>query len=297
MTPNMTYPDNTEPGNGYEVPQLTPREHTRELRRRGIYGEEVGGVKIYDQLVKVYGAAHSEMPSPLIRASAIRAVNRWIKGVEYEGLDVPYVAKVTDPAIRSFAGRLDLVKSAYLDGERLTKRELPYVRRLLNEFQDPFGEDVDLVAQFAVVWELSEREAMDKESADIETMFAFAPWQGKANSDLYLLAVEKGLVKSPPILRFISPVVPYGEMLLPPEYMVGAYAQLGLPWFAGSVQEHPQEAPRMVFNSRRKDSEVPMTIEHWKPACNWKQLVEARLTDKPTQRVKINIDRGGSDND
>ena len=290
----MTYPDNTETGNGYEVPQLTPKEHTRELRRRGINGEEVGGVKIYDQLVKVYGAAHSEMPSPLIRASAIRAVNRWIEGVEYEGLDVPYVAKVTDPAIRSFAGRLDLVKSAYLDGERLTKRELPYVRRVLNEFQDPFGEDVDLIAQFAVVWELSEREAMGKESADIETMFAFAPWQDKANSDLYLLAVEKGLVKSPPILRLISPVVPHGEPVKIVEYMVGAYAQLGLPWSWGWIQERPGQPQRMVFNSRRKDSEVPMTIEHWKPACNWKQLVEARLTGKPTQNVKINIDREAS---
>ena len=296
MTIKLTDPDNTVITSISDVAELKPKELARVLKRRGIDEKAVGGARIYDALVVKYGAAHPDMPS-LIRPNAIRQVNRWIAGTEYEGLDVSYDAKVIKSDIRSFAGRLDLVKSVFFNGEKLTTRQVRHVVRVLDEFQDPFGEHIDLIAQFAIVWELSEREAMRKESADIETMFAFAPWRDKANSDLYLLAVEKSITNSAPVLRLISPVIQHKETVRILEYMIGAYAQLGLPWFIGWIQERPGHPQRMVFNYRLDDSEMPMTIEHWKPKCNWKQLVEARLTGQPTQRVTLNIDRGETGND
>lgn len=296
MTINTTDPDNYSTIDISDVSELKPKELARVLKQRGIDGKPVGAGRIYDALAEKYGASHPEMPS-LVRPNAIRQVNRWIEGIEHEGLDVPYDANNVHPEIRSFTERLDLVKSSFLQGEILTIREVGYVRRVLDEFQDPLGEHVDLIAQFAVLRELSEREATGRGSADIETMFAFAPWSDDANSNLYLLAVQKGLVRSAPVLRLISPVVPYGETVNVPEILVGAYAQLGLPWFLGWIRETPGEPQRMVLNYRKDDSDMSMTIEHWKPACNWKNLIEARLTDQPTQQVKLNIDRGDSNND
>jgi hypothetical protein len=268
----------------YEIEEGHPKQRARQLRRHGVNDQKVGATQILKELHKEFGKDDSRVPT------TPRQVHNWIKDVEWQGEDKPCDFKEVSPELRSFTKRIDLVKSAYLGGLPLTYRESRHAKRALTEFQDPYGDVVDLVAQYAVIWELAEREAMDNECADIETMFAFAPWRDKVNSDLYFLSVQKGLIKNAPILRLISPVTPYGESPSFTEVMFGAYAQLGLPWFFGWVQEHP-DGQRFMLNNRREDSEVPMTIDHWKHACDWRKLIEARLTDQPTENVRIQIER------
>jgi len=274
--------------NQYEIHDGHPRQRARQLRRRGIDGRKVGATQIHRQLVKEFGADDSRVPI------SQRTVHNWMKDVEWLGEDEPCDFRDVSSELRSYVGRLDLVKSACLGGVPLTNRESRHAKRALAEFQDPHGEAVDLIAQYAIVWELAEREVMEYERSDIESMFVFAPWRSKENSELYLLSVQNGFTRNPPVLRLISPVVPYGAR--PPVFEIGfgAYAQLGLPWFFGWIQNHP-DGQKFVINNRREDSDEPMTIEHWKPMCDWRKLVEGKLTGNKPVDVRIHIDREAPD--
>jgi hypothetical protein len=267
----------------YEINDEDPKQRAKTLRREGIDGAEVGATKILKQLLKEFGEDDPRIPT------TSRQVHNWIADVESRFEDQPCDLNEVSPELRSFAWRINLVKIALLlGGVRLTYREIRYVKRALIEFQDPFGETVDLIAQYAVIWELAEREAMGKECTDIETMLAFAPWRDEANSELYLLSVQNEISSNPPLLRLISPAVPYGESVSFPEAMAGAYAQLGLPWFFGLIQEHP-DGQSLQLKSRSDDSKVPETIDYWKPKCNWKMLIKARLTDQPIHKEMIDV--------
>jgi hypothetical protein len=62
-----------------------------------------------------------------------------------------------------------------MEGQTLNVLEARLTDRIVHEFADPQGERVDLIAQFAVLWELAEREITGYPIQDLEDLFNFAP--------------------------------------------------------------------------------------------------------------------------
>ena len=115
------------------------------LMKRGIYGEETKPAPIYDRLLQKFGDKAPGMPDTNNRQNAIRIVRRWIDdaGVKYEGLDTPYEPSEINAEALSYVHRMRLVKRHFLNARELTLREAQIAERVLLEFNDPYGNDVE----------------------------------------------------------------------------------------------------------------------------------------------------------
>ena len=267
----------------------TPKQVAVTLMRRGIGGVESKPAAIYDRLLQTFGSHYDGMPETDDRQNAIRIVRRWITdaGVKYEGLDSPYEASEIKPEALSYVRRLCIVKRHVLDERVLTLREATIAERLLLEFDDPHGTDIDLIAQFAVVYELAEREIFGDQSDDIEDLLAFAPWRSPEASALYRTAYETNLIDGYAIVRIFSPVATNEEMsellakasgvtgkldrslVLP----IGGHAQLGLPYFIswrGNKRYFHVDRNVELLRQIHKD---PTDMELCKIGCNWSKEV------------------------
>ncbi len=267
----------------------TPKEVALTFMKRGIDGEEVKPAAIYDRLLQKFGDKAPGMPETDNRQNAIRIVRRWIDdaGVKYEGLDTPYESSEINAEVLSYVHRMGLVKRHMLNQE-LTLREAKIAERVLVEFNDPHGDDVDLIAQYAVIYELAEREIYKDSTADMEDFLAFAPWRTPEASDLYRTAYEKGLLSGYPTFQMFSPVATNEEMLellqatvvgnkrtvdLSLQVPIGGTAQLGLPFFISY-----RTANRFLSIDRKVEAlkqihADPTDMELCKKGCSWSQQV------------------------
>jgi len=162
-----------------------------------------------------------------------------------EGNEVTYAdLDDVEPFMRSYLVRLAAVKSIFNLERRLTAAEANAARRVYYEFNDPYGEIVDLIPQFAIAHELAERAEQKPKSvhiADIDEYFAIAPWKSEANKKLFETAINYGKA-IPPQLRLICPFVPatepppniVGGPLINPfskyRLQIGAHVHLGMPY-------------------------------------------------------------------
>lgn len=273
-------------------------ERYRQLKRDGIDGKPVGAGKILDTVI--HEAKKQEVSEGEIKQfESEPTVRRRIEHTNYMGDDAPYEYGKSDllPHVKSYVHRLEILKAAMFKGDRLTNREAKEAERVLAEFRDPHGEKVDLIAQYAVLWELAERKATGNESSDIEDLFAFAPWVSDEASQLYRLAVEKKLIKSFAILRLLAILLTpgSGNASVPPLF-IGAHAHLNLPYIWSWLQEHQDET--RVFNvTYRDDPHFTEHNEHTTDAatlrsnCNWREFITLKLNDAPTETVTIGINR------
>jgi hypothetical protein len=220
-------------------------------------------------------------------------VRRVIKDTKYKGDEDAYEYGESDlpEDQKSYVHRLEMVKAALLNGERFTNREARLAERTFVEFQDPHGEQVDLIAQFAVLFELAERAASDHDISDIEDLFAFAPWRSNKQSQLYLLARQKGLIKSFGMLRLIAPLNHVGsDVSIPPMFM-GAHAQLNLPYIWSWVQIW-DDKPREFWVTLRDDKTLKEANQRTdagflRGECDWRVFLAERLNEQPTEQITI----------
>jgi hypothetical protein len=267
----------------------TPKEVALTLMKRGIDGEGVKPAAIYDRLLQKFGDKAPGMPETDNRQNAIRIVRRWIDdaGVKYEGLDTPYESSEINAEALSYVHRMGLVKRHMLNQE-LTLREAKIAERVLVEFNDPHGDDVDLIAQYAVIYELAEREIYKDPTADIEDFLAFAPWRSPEASALYRTAYEKGLVNKYPTIQMFSPVATNEEML---ELLQGTVdgkkitvdqslqipisgtAQLGLPFFISYRTGNRFLSIDRKVEALKQIHKDPTDMELCKKLCSWSQQV------------------------
>jgi len=275
------------------------------LMKRGIDRKEVKPPAIYDRLVEIFGKNHPEMPATPDRQNAIRIIRRWIDDVEYEGLDVPYDPAEVGVELRSYVARLAVLKSAMFKGEKLTAGEVEQAKRTLIEFQDPHGETVDLLAQYAVLWELAEREAKGSLTSDIEDLFTYAPWVSNEASQLYRVAKETGLIEDFAWLRLIAVLVApdpsgsYPEAKIP-EMITGIHAHLNLPyvwsytrksiddgWFLGVTY---RDDPALLAGVTE-----PTDAEHCKRYANWHRYLQLIQSGAETETITLPIGRDGQE--
>jgi hypothetical protein len=282
----------------------TPEQVAIMLMKRGIDGEKAGNSDIYDRLLEVFGTHAPGMPLTPVRQNAIRTVRRWVDGFGYEGLDVPYAPDEVDEVIRSYVHRLAIVKAAMFKGEKLTVREAKEANRTLIEFQDPHGEKVDLLAQYAVLWELSERKATGTQTIDIEDLFAYAPWISDEASQLYRLAKETGLIETFAWLKLMAVLVHPDS---PPDtkfadVMTGMHAHLNLPYIWSYVRELPDDKGRVFGITYRddprllEDSDEPTDAEFCKSYCSWREYVRLIQSGASTEIMTAAFDRDEQEN-
>lgn len=284
----------------------TSREMARRLaRERGIRGDRIREILL------------NEFPTRDIPLA--RQINRWIEDIPNPNLkkgdkrkkgnkeseksedspditDLPYEygkSKLPDE-LKGYVHRLEILKAAMFKGDKLTNREAKLAKRTFVEFQDPYGEQIDLIAQYAVLWELAERKARGKEVADIEDLFAFAPWRSDKHSKLYQLALEKKLIKSVAMLRLIAPLLTPGSGdAAVPNLFMGAHAHLNLPYLWSWIQEYKDGervfAVTMRDNPTLKQQPEKTDAEALKERCNWIEFIEGRLNGAPTDTVTLAI--------
>jgi len=229
------------------------------LKRYGLDGKKIGFKLIHGYLESIF----EDYPAENIPSK--RTVSRWISSVDFRPLDSPYDPEDLNPAVRSYAARLSLISQSVFKSKVLTQLEAEVCDRVMREFDDPFGEKVDLVSQFAIVWELAEREASNTGIEDIESLFAYAPWQDKGA--LYRQAFDANKVSSP-ILRKLMPEI-HGETI--PKFLLGAIAHLGLPFH---YHEFDSTNDRVSYYSDHIELEEP---EVYVKFCKWRDLVSKNL--------------------
>jgi hypothetical protein len=226
-----------------------------------------------------------------------RSLSKDLKANEVKHVDLDKV----EPFLRSYLVRLSVVKTTFnLNGE-LTEAEAKAALRVYYEFNDPYGETVDLIPQFAIVHELAEREANSLSLDDIDRYFAFAPWKSDANKDLYWLAIihRKAM---PSQLRLICPFIPAAEPLQnltgipePSPFdahfkQIGAHAHLGMPYalnystpFGSGKNPKTTRYMLLFWDSTNLISKSP---EEFRDLCGWKSEIRNAITDDFSKAVK-----------
>ena len=281
----------------------------RQLIRDGIDGNSVGAGRILQAVIteahqqgidvcNTYWRTEPKVPcehdlSTVLHFESESHVRRIIRDTKYKGDEDPYEYGKSDlpEDQKSYVHRLEIVKAALLNGERFTNREAKLAERTFVEFQDPHGEQVDLIAQFAVLFELAERDASDQEISDIEDLFAFAPWRSNKQSQLYLLARREGLIKSFAMLRLIAPLKQVGDQSGIPPLFMGAHAQLNLPYIWSWVQEWDDKPKDFMVtlrdNELLKEANQRTDAGFLRGECDWRVLLTERLTDQPFEQITI----------
>ena len=210
---------NISVGNETVSLQDKQKQEVKNLKRDGYpVGTPVGAPAIANILKSKY---HEN-------ALSERTISRLISDVKFRGLEESYLPSEVSGATRSYAARLSLVKESLMKGHGLSALEAGLTDRVLQEFDDPHGDRVDLISQFSILWELAEREISSDPTQDLEDLFSFAPWND--DSALYKAAIENGVAELPK-LRLIMPMIFDNDDALV-KLCVGAFAQLNLPFLS-----------------------------------------------------------------
>lgn len=272
----------------------TQEQAIRHYARHGIDGRRARAHIIEAKMREEYGN----------EALGWRAIHDRIKDIPYKDdpkkLDEPYDHKNSEQPddLKSYIHRLELVKQAVQtpDSATLTNRQANHAERVRNEFNDPHGLKVDLSAQYVVVHELSERELVGAPTDDIEDYFAYAPWLGDANTNLYRIAQQTGHIDYVS-LHLIAPLV--GDevitlsRMLKTDYssLMGVHAALGLPYFiswrAKGTELHFLDRLTPELNERVESA----NIGKWKKIANWRANLAKKWSGVPMIEIPVSADK------
>lgn len=276
------------------IQDQTQDQAIRHYARHGIDGQKARAHKIAAKIREEFGE----------QALKYRAIHGRIKDIPYKDdpkeLDEPYDYKNSKQPddLKSYVHRLELVKQAIQtpDTATLTVRQANHAERVLNEFDDPHGLNVDLSAQYVVVHELSERELAGAPTDDIEDFFAYAPWLSDANTNLYRIAQQTGHIDYVN-LHLIAPLEGSSEItlsrLLKPDYQgfVGIHAALGLPylisWRAKGMELHFLDRLTLELNKRIESA----TMEQLKTLTLWRKLLMEKWSGMPMFEIPVSADK------
>ena len=243
----------------------------KRLKRSGYPDETpVGAPAIAKILKNKYGR----------NALSERTISRLITGVRFRLLDEPYVPANAPGPLRSYIGRLSLVKESLMEGQTLNDLEARLTDRIFHEFADPHGERVDLIAQFAVLWELAEREVTGYPIQDLEDLFNFAPWTDQ--SELYKVAIQTGAAEPPKLSLLMPMIFDHDHALV--RMLVGAFAQLNLPFLYHAFDVTDKKIAYVWrehegIHSMQSAVGDERRVEILRKECNWRVKVRDYFED------------------
>ena len=193
-------------------------------------------------------------------------------------MEESYLPSEVSVATRSYVARLSLVKESLMNGHGLSALEAGLTDRVLQEFDDPHGDRVDLISQFSILWELAEREISNYPTEDLEDLFNFAPWND--DSALYKAAIKSGVAELPK-LRLIMPMIFDNDDAFV-RLCVGAFAQLNLPFLYHAFDVSNE---KIAYVWRNYPGIHPMQsavgddrkVDDLGKYCNWRVQTESYL--------------------
>ena len=127
---------------------------------------------------RIINVIRDKFPSNIERLPSRTAVDDWIEGVDYVGNEVAYSPDSVPRQWKSYVARLSMV-SEFWHLRPLSGNEAKEAQWVGSEFQDPFGESVDLFPQLAIVRDITKYAQLKSEVhlKLFENYFKFAPWK------------------------------------------------------------------------------------------------------------------------
>lgn len=244
------------------------RELAERLKRYGVKGEKYGSKKILNALTEKFPKESSDFKVP-----SRSSVENWIRDILYEADEPAYLPDAPPRQWRSYISRLSLISEFWFE-RPLTGREAIVAEYVGNEFQDPFGEQVDLIPQLAIIRDIAKCESMkDRTLVEAyEHLFTYAPW--KLGSNFYLENLNLAALGFPDMLRqipllwdFILIASESGNYKEVSPVFEDALAQLGLPYrnfYFNPEEDHIEGLLREFYGDLAKGK------------CNWTAILQSR---------------------
>ena len=258
-----------------------------QLRRYGIEGytksdgslRQPGYTVILNFLYETFPDVTPENKALKYKFPSIGAVDKWTSGMEFVLEEPDYRPKDVPRQWRSYVARLSMI-SEFWHQRPLTGNEAIVAQYVGSEFQDPFGDEVDLIPQLAVLRQIASAEAMKANHVleAFEDYFTYAPW--KFGKDLYVdNANAKG--QHIPILNdfmmFVSPSENWRDVS---PVFEDALRQLGMSYTAfywsfegdGTAIDHFPSLPHYGDEAKGK--------------CNWQTILKSRTSEDQAELME-----------
>ena len=245
------------------------------LARYGVKGKDYAYKG--DRIITVI---RDKFPSNIERLPSRTAVENWIAGVDYVGDEVAYSPDSVPRQWKSYIARLSMI-SEFWHQRPLTGNEASEAQYVGNEFQDPFGEVVDLFPQLAVVREITKYAQLknDMSLKLFEDYFKFAPW--KFGREL----MDKNSLVLPRLTDFMLSMQPKGNWKDVSPVFEDALIQLGLPYAAGYLAFGHDPSLRSELH------DFFLTQPHYgnaaKGACNWQTILKSRTAEEQAELMEL----------
>jgi hypothetical protein len=148
-----------------------------------------------------------------------------------------------------------------------------------SEFQDPFGEEVDLFPQLAMVREITKYAQLKYDMSLFEDYFMFAPW--KFGREL----MGRKIFSSPLLTDFMMHMQPVANWKDVSPVFEDALSQLGLPYTASYFPFGHGTSLRIELH------DFFPTQPHYgntaKGACNWQTILKSRTAEEQAELMEL----------
>jgi hypothetical protein len=181
-------------------------EFVYRLKRHGYGGKEYGSKEIYKEQVRLFEPTANNgglLSRPTIERRINDSKNKGKNAIPYAPAEPDYSVDAVPRQWISYVARLSTI-SEFLWGRPLTGREAEVAEIVGGGFNDPFGEQVDLIPQLAMVREYASTEAFPSDRIPTEIFdlyFTYAPW--KYGLPFYLKQLQPKAQGIPVITDFL----------------------------------------------------------------------------------------------
>ena len=254
-------------------------EFVYRLKRHGYGGKEYGSKEIYKEQVRLFkptGSNGGLLSRPTIERRINDSKNKDTKDwnpIRYAPAELDYSVDAVPRQWIDYVARLSMI-SEFLWDRPLTGSEAEVAERVGGGFNDPFGEQVDLIPQLAMVREYVSRHLYTAERNATEIFdlyFTYAPW--KYGLPFYLKQLEPkahGIPMMTDFMLFASESEGWKEES---PVLDDAFRQLGLNLSGYGMEWH-------FYWDLEKDSMANIVggfvpDDESKGKCNWMKILES----------------------
>ena len=273
--PDLTYTVADLDGMGL----LPWREYVGEMKKLAVrlarYGDTEGNKYKGARIINVI---RSTFPSNIAKLPSRTSVENWIEGVEYIKDEDAYSPDSVPRQWRSYVARLSMI-SEFWHLRPLSGNEAKEAQWVGSEFQDPFGEEVDLFPQLAMVREITKYAQLKYDMSLFEDYFKFAPW--KFGREL----MGRKIFSSPLLTDFMMHMQPVANWKDVSPVFEDALSQLGLPYTASYFPFGHGTSLRIELH------DFFPTQPHYgnaaKGACNWQTILKSRTAEEQAELMEL----------
>ena len=266
-------------------------EFVYRLRRYGYKGQEYGSQAIYDEQRRLF-KPHNNNGGVISRSTIERRINDapndGKNAITFAPNDTTYDDDSVPSQWKSYVARLSMI-SQFMWDKPLTGREAIAAEYVGASFNDPFGDEVDLIPQLAIVRYVSDLRnqgtAGVKDLKVVDRYLMYAPWKfgtGLFKGDSKALwSYEEGIAF--PVPDFVMFANKEEGWKWVSTVFEDALRQLGLPYYYFYWGYDTDKVTSIITMSYYGDMS--------KGKCNWKTILESGETEawvdaiEPTERL------------